>query len=177
MKSPAPYPKKAAVAALAGALMALAVLPGCGKKAPTPAAHPPAKPAAVTNTTAEAATNGEAEFVSVFDDSPPPGNKGRDPFNPDSTNRNPAAPSIPKTTSAAGPVDAQLKLQGVGGSPGRWVAVINNHILTVTDPPETIRVSGGGAITLKVVEIGSNYADVTIEGTAGIKRLTINQKK
>jgi hypothetical protein len=177
MKSPTSFPKKAAAAALAGALLALAVLPGCGKKPARPAASPPAKPAAGTNTTAGTTTNVAAEYVSVFNDSPPPGNIGRDPFNPDSTNRNPAAPSIPKPISSAGPVDAQLKLQGVGGSPGRWVAVINNHILTVTDPPETIRVSGGGTITLKVVEIGSNYADVTIEGTAGIKRLTINQKK
>jgi len=175
MKLPTPFPKKAAAAALAGALLALAVLPGC-KKAVRPAAPPPAKPAASTNTAAGTGTNLVTEFVSVFDDSPPPGNKGRDPFNPDSTNRNPVAPLIAKTPSSAGPVDPQLKLQGVGGSPGRWVAVINNHILTVTDPAETIRVPGG-TITLKVIEIGSNYADVTVEGTAGVRRLTMDQKK
>jgi hypothetical protein len=166
----------AAAAALAGALLALAVLPGC-KKAARPAAPAPAKPAAGTNTAAGMGTNRVTDDVSVFDDSPPPGNKGRDPFNPDSTSRNPAAPLPAQTGSPAGPAEMQLKLQGVGGSPGRWVAVINNHILTAADPPELIRFPGGGTITLKVVNIGSNYADITVAGTAGTKRLTLDTEK
>ena len=176
MKLPLLYPKKAAAAALAGALVALAVLPGC-KKAARPGAPPSAKPAAGTNAAGGKATNIVTEFVSVFDDSPPPGNKGRDPFNPDSTNRNPVALAMPRTTVSTGPAEPQFKLQGVGGSPGRYVAVISNHILTVKDPPETFRFPGGGTLTLKVVEIGSNYADITVEGIAGIKRLTMDQKK
>jgi hypothetical protein len=177
-------PKQAALAALAGVaglLLALAVLPGC-KKAAKPAGPAAPKPAAGaaaagTNSSARAATNLVAGvFDSVFDDRLPPENKGRDPFNPDSTARNPA-PVEPKTTVATGPVDPQLKLQGVAGSPGRRVAVINGHILTIKDPPETIKVAGGGAVTVKVVEIGEDYADVTVEGTAGKKRLTMEQKK
>lgn len=176
MNWPPLIPKKAALAATAAVLLALAVLPGC-KKAAHPGAPPPPKPAAATNTTTGTGTNLSTEKVSVFDDSPPPGNKGRDPFNPDSHSRDPAAPAIPKTNSPAGPVELQLKLQAVGGSPGRWVAVINNHILTVADPAETVRFPGGGAVKLKVVEIGSNYADVTVDGTAEIKHLTMDQKK
>lgn len=176
MKWPRLFPKKPALAAVAAALLSLAVLPGC-KKTVRPAAPPPPKPAAATNTTAGSGTNLATKQVSVFDDSPPPGNKGRDPFNPDSHSRDPAAPAIPKTNSPAGPVESQLKLQAVGGSPGRWVAVINNHILAVADPAETVRFPGGGSVKLKVVEIGSNYANVTVDGTAEIKHLTMDQKK
>jgi hypothetical protein len=175
MKVPPLFPKQAAAAALAGAMMALAVLPGC-KKAARPPAPPPAKPAADTNTAAGTGTNLVTEFVSVFDDSPPPGNKGRDPFNPDSTSRNPpVAPSIAKAISVAGPVDPQLKLLGVVGSPGRRLVTINNQFFLLNEEA-AVRVSGG-TVKVKVVEIGSNYAKVTVEGTAGIKTLTMDQKK
>jgi hypothetical protein len=77
----------------------------------------------------------------------------------------------------AGPVDPQLKLQSVVGSTGRWLAVINNHILAVKDPPETIKLPDGGSVLLKVVEIGKDYADVTLNGSAVKKRLTMNPKE
>ena len=177
MKWPRLFPKKATLAAVAGGLLALAVLPGC-KKAVRPAAPPPAKPAAGTNSTAGTGTNLAMEFVSVFDDSPPPGNKGRDPFNPDSTTRNPAAPPVTKTTSPTGAVEPQLRLLSVVGSPGRWLATINNQYFRLNEEA-TVRILGDSAAKLKLtlVGIGSNYADVTVEGTAGIKHLTMDQKK
>jgi hypothetical protein len=175
MKMPPIIPKKAALAALAGALLALAVLPGC-KKAVHPAAPPPAKPAAGTNTTAGTGTNvvKEDPSISVFNDGLPPGNKGKDPFNPDSTVRNPAPLQVPKTVSATGPADPQLKLLGVVGSPGRWLATINTAILAVNEEA-TVRVPGG-SVKLKVVEIGPGYADVIVEGSAVKRRLTMSQK-
>jgi hypothetical protein len=121
------------------------------------------------------ATSLPAEFVSVFDDSPPPGNKGRDPFNPDSTLRNPVS-EAPKRTDAVARVDPQLRLYSVTGSPGRWLAVINNQILAVTDPATPVRVPGG-TVMVKVVEIGEDYADVTVDGGAVKKRLTMGQRK
>ena len=174
MKWPPIIPKKAALAAAAGALLALAVLPGC-KKAVHPAAPPPAKPAAGTNTTAAAGTNvvGKSS-ISVFNAGPPPGNKGRDPFNPDSTVRNPVPVQVPITASRAGPADPQLKLFGVVGSPGRWLATINSAILAVNEEA-SVRVPGG-SVKLKVVEIGPGYADVMVEGSSVKRRLTMSQK-
>ncbi|HXR07228.1 MAG TPA: hypothetical protein VN765_07845 [Candidatus Acidoferrum sp.] len=174
MKLPRTCPKKAALAALAGMLMALTVLTGC-KKPAKPAGPAPLKPAAGATTAVVTATNLPAEFVSVFDDSPPPGNKGRDPFNPDSTLRNPVSVA-PKPSVAVGRVDPQLRLYSVTGSPGRWLAVINNQILAVTDPPTSVRVPGG-TVMVKVVEIGEDYADVTVDGGAVKKRLTMGQRK
>jgi hypothetical protein len=180
MKLPRPCPTKAALAAVAGVLMALAVLPGCNKPA-KPAAPGPAKPAAGAaaagaKIAAGTETNMAAEFVSVFDDSPPPGNKGRDPFNPDSTLRNPAAPVTKPTTGPAPHVEPQLRLRSVTGSPGHWWVVINDQILAVTDPVTRVRFPGG-AVMVKVVEIGEDYADVTVDGSAVKTRLTMGQKK
>jgi hypothetical protein len=174
MKLPPRFTGKAAAAVLAGSLMALAVLPGC-KKAARPAAPPPPRNAAVTNTAAGTGTNLAEEFIAVFDDSPPPGNKGRDPFNPDSTNRNPAAPLIPKGPSPTVPLESGLKLLGVVGSEGRRLAAINNQIFLLNEEA-TVRVPGG-TVKLKVLEIGSNYANVAVEGIAGIRHLTMDQKK
>ena len=177
MKSLPPFPKQAALAAVAGAILALAILPGC-KKAAHPAAPPLNKPpagaaAAGPATPAATATNAVSEFDSVFDDSPPPGNKGRDPFNPQSNRRNPAPPKIVNTNTAPGPADAQLRLQSVAGREGKWVAVINNHILTVGEE-EAIKVPGG-SVHVKVVEIGKDYADGIVDGTQ--KHLTMGQRK
>ncbi len=169
-------PKKAALAAVAGVLLALAVLPGCNKAAKPVAAALP-KPAPVAKTTGGTGTNLPAEFVSVFDDSPPPGNTGRDPFNPDSTLRNPAAvgPKITATTVVAAPL---LRLYSVTGSPGRWMVVINNQIIDSTEinKPIPVRVPGG-IVTVRVVEIGEDYANVTVDGSLATKRLTMGQKK
>jgi hypothetical protein len=178
MKLPPIDSVKATLAAVAVALMALAVLPGCKKtaKPPAPAARKSIAGApAAANTTAGSRINLAAEFISVFDDSPPPGNKGRDPFNPNSHLRDPAPPPAPRPGSPAGPSDPQLKLLGVVGSPGRWLAAINNQILA-TKEEASIRVPGG-SVRLQVLEIGSNYADVMLEGTAVTKRLTLSLEK
>jgi hypothetical protein len=174
MKPPRPQTKIAMLAALACAVLALALLPGC-KKAPKPAAPPLPKPAA-NKTNAVAAASLPLEFVSVFDDSPPPGNKGRDPFNPDSTSRYPAA-EAPKSTAPSSSEPPLLKLYSVAGSPGRWLAVINNQILATNDDPTAVRIQGGRTVMVKVVEIGEDYADVTIDGGAVRQHLTMGQKK
>jgi len=168
------FPQRTALAVLAGALLALALLPGC-KKAVKPAPPGAPKPAARLNTNAVPGASLPTEFVSVFDDSPPPGNKGRDPFNPDSTSRNPAAVE-PKSTAPTAPTAPQLKLYGITGSPGHWLADINRQYLTVTDPPAKIKVPGG-TIMIKIVEIGEDYADITINDSATRTRLTMGQKK
>ncbi len=173
MKLLSTHTKIGLLAAVAVAALALTVLSGC-KKAPKPAAPVHLKTAA-DNTNAVSSTNLPVEFVSVFDDSPPPGNKGRDPFNPDSTSRYPAS-EAPKPTGPASPVAPQLKLYSVAGSPGHWLAVINNQILATNDPPTAVRVPGG-TVMVKVVEIGEDYADVTLDGGAVKQHLTMGQKK
>ena len=168
-------PKKAALAALAGALLALALLPGCKKAAkPPPPPHPKPAATASLNTNDAPGSGLPAEFVSVFDDSPPPANKGRDPFNPDSTSRNPAA-VVPQPTAPTAPVAPVLKLYGITGSPGRWLAHINNQFLTLTDPAP-VKVPGG-TVTVKIVEIGEDYADVTINGSAAQNQINHGTKK
>jgi hypothetical protein len=69
-----------------------------------------------------------------------------------------------------------LKLYSVAGSPGRWLAVINNQILATNDPATAVRVPGG-TVMVKVVEIGEDYANVTIDGGAVKQHLTMGQKK
>jgi hypothetical protein len=179
MKPPSRVPSISALAAVAAALMALALLPGCGKAAkqggggPAKAGSGPG--AAGTNSAAGARTNLAAEFVSVFDNSLPPGNKGKDPFNPLSQRVDPHAPSPGRPGPAAPPVDPQLRLLGVVGSPGHWMAAINNQILAVNEGA-TVRFPGG-SVKLNVVEIGSNYAEVMVEGSAVTKRLTLSPAK
>ena len=179
MKLPPTFPKKAALAAVAAALTALAILPGCGKGA-KPAARPSSKSAAGaagggTNTAAGSSVRLATEFVSVFDGSPPPGNKGRDPFNPNSQYRVPTLPPPlqGETGTLAGPQDPQLRLYGVAGSPKRWLATINNYTFEAKEEA-TVTVPGG-KVNLRVIEIGSNYADVMIEATGITKRLTLSQ--
>jgi hypothetical protein len=158
--------------------VALVLLAGCKKKpAPGPVAPPkPAATAARTNTPG-AVTNVTTEFVSFFDDRLPPENSGRDPFNPQSTYRTPAPPVPTKATaSSAPPADSQLILRGVVGKPGRRMVTINNQILTVQDPPTPVRVPGG-TVTITVIDIGEDYADIKVEGVSGTKRLTQGQKK
>ncbi len=179
MKPPPRFRSKTTLAAVAAALMALALLPGCGKAAKQ-GAGVPAKPgsgpgASGTNTTAGARTSLAAEFVSVFDASLPPGNKGKDPFNPLSQRVDPRASSPGRPGSPAAPVDPQLKLLGVVGSPGHRLAAINNQILAVNEGA-TVRFPGG-SVWLNVVEIGSNYAEVMVGGSAVTKRLTLSPEK
>ena len=180
MKAPPLYSKKATLAAVAAVLMALAVLPGCKKAASPTVASAKSAPGTLAGNPKGVAgthTNLPTDFVSVFDDSPPPGNKGRDPFNPDSTVRNPAPPVETRTAAGAVPADAQLKLFSVAGSPGHRVVDINNKMFDTFDPPMSVKIPGGGTVMLKVLEIGQDYADVTIAGVAGKKRLTLGQKK
>jgi hypothetical protein len=179
MKLPPLFPKKTTLATLTGALMALALLPGCNKTA-RPAAPGTPKPAAggaaaAASTTAGSRTDLAAEFVSVFNDSPHPGNKGRDPFNPNSHALDPAPPPPSRPGSPTGLADPQLRLFGVVGSSKRWLATINNHVFEVKEKA-TITVPGG-KVTVQVVEIGSNYADVMVEGNTVTKRLTLSKEK
>jgi len=64
----------------------------------------------------------------------------------------------------------------VVGKPGRRMVTINNQILTVQDPPTPVRVPGG-TVTITVIDIGEDYADIKVEGVSGTKRLTQGQKK
>ena len=138
MKPPLKFRLKAALATVAAALMALILLPGCGKPSKPGAGVRPSPPAArglpAPTPQPGRGPNLAVEYVSVFDNSSPPGNKGRGPFNPDSKSRfqhDAAAATTPNIP--AGRSDPQLKLMSVVGSPGHWLAGINNQILAVKE--------------------------------------------
>ncbi len=99
------------------------------------------------------ATNLAAEFVSVFDDSPPPGNKGRDPFNPDSHRSEPGSSQVPRTTVPRGTGGSPVEASKRGGVAGKMAG---RH-----QQPYSDRQGGGNdsrpgrqPSMLKVVEIG-----------------------
>lgn len=140
---------------------------GCKRK-PAPAARPAAAP---PKATVLAETNSTAEqFVSVFEDLPP--SRGRDPFFPDSTRRNPA-PAPMAVVQAPKPAPRPvLHLKGVVGKS----AIINNAILTAGDPAESVRVEGG-TLQVQCLEVGVDYAIVQIQGEAQPKRLELEEKQ
>jgi hypothetical protein len=163
-------PKKLPVAAGTGLLLAL--LPGC-----KPAGHPraAAKPgaAAVGKVSAPASNTGvtASQFRSYFDDSKPPDNKGRDPFFPNSTRRTPKSVQ-PQNVDQPVHVDPVIKLQGVMGGPGRWLAAFNNNYILKEGEEADVKVPAG-KVHIRVIEIGEDYAIITVEGEPGQKRLEI----
>ena len=149
--------------------MALTIMAGCGAKpAATPAATAP-KPAAPKTNAVVAVVNSN-EFVSVFEDEllPP---KGKDPFYPASTRRNPV---VPVSTSLVH-VDPVLVLKAVIRTSKHSQAVVNNSFMEVGEPPQSIRVLNSHVMA-RCLEIGDDYIIIQVEGEQP-KRLQMEKKK
>jgi hypothetical protein len=71
-------------------------------------------------------------------------------------------------------VDPQVRLLSVVGSEGHRLVTINTQILSIEDGETTIRVAGG-KVKVKVLAIGADWADVTVDGTP--RHLTLGQAK
>jgi hypothetical protein len=150
--------------------LALVIAAGCGPTAPPPApAKPKAEaPKAVAEATAPA--NLAEQYVSVFEDLPPP--RGRDPFFPGSHRREPVHSAVEPQGEGGAPVEPVLSLKAVIG---RGQAVINNVIF---EPGEVqpVRVPNGH-VRVRCITISSNSVLVQVEGDTGPKRLFMEQKK
>jgi hypothetical protein len=159
---------------LAGLISAVIAVSGCGGKpaAPPAAAAKPKVDASKGKTAAASSGADTNQYLSVFDDLIPP--KVRDPFFPDSNRR---APKMPEHTSGAPVhVEPELVLKAVIRTSRLSQAVVNNAILEVGEPAESVHVPGG-RVMVRCLEIGDNYAVVQVQGEASPKRLTMERKK
>jgi hypothetical protein len=156
--------------------MGLAVfcLVACNKPAqPVVAAHPAAAPVNAS-VGAQAAREPSTQYVSVFEDLPPP--QGKDPFFPKSHRRDPAPTPIRQqvaTGVAPAPVIADLVLKGVVGSATRRLALINNETMEVGET-SSVRVPDGH-VRVRCLEIGSDYVLIKVEGEDQPKRLELGK--
>jgi hypothetical protein len=168
MNSNQTMPRAARVIALGASLLALALLTGCNKPAPTaspkPAASLVSKAAVVV-----ASTNDAKAYVSVFEDLPPA--QGKDPFFPMSHRRD-TAMSAPETREH---VDHTLVLKGIVGSVHRRIAVINNETMQMGEE-SSVR-TPGGHVKVKCLEIGQDYVMIQIEGEPQTRKLVMEHKK
>jgi hypothetical protein len=154
---------------VAAAALVLWPAPACKPTAPAPG---PVSKAVATNAGAAAPSSDllAAQYVSVFEDLPPP--KGRDPFFPNSRRREPvAAQSNPGEKS---PPASGLQLKGTIVGADHSIADINSSILEVGEEA-TVRVPGG-SVRLKCLEIGQDHAVVQVEGELQPRRLELNKK-
>jgi len=156
---------------LCGLLLALSITAGCGgKPAAAPVAAKPKAAAPKTNSVVEE-TNVSAKYVSDFEENllAP---KGRDPFFPASSRRNPVPVAVAPTH-----VDPVLELTAVIRLGKRGQAVINHSSLEVGEqlsirtPPEN------RLMVVRCLDIGDDYADIQVQGEAGPRRLVMKKRK
>lgn len=159
----------ATVAALLGAcLTAFLIMTGCGG-APAPAAAPKkvddkAKAVSQTNTNSIV-----IETKAVFDDDP---KTTKDPFFPNSRRRA-AKPSVAKSSVPSAPRIAELRLKGVIGSPGRFIAMINDKTFAEGDKTQ-VSVGPGQHLVVTVTKITAKTATVSVDGESAPRELTLD---
>ena len=118
----------------------------------------PDKAAPATSTAAKPALSKPAPIRSVFV-LPANAQEGRDPFFPESPRPFEATASA---NSRSAVEISTLVCKGVLGSPGHFVAIINNHAFAVGDEGEVK--TAGGRLRIRCVEIHKNLVAVEING-------------
>jgi hypothetical protein len=95
----------------------------------------------------------------------PTGTKdGRDPFFPEST-RLKATPTTTLTPAVRQTMEiSSLKFQGISGTPGSLVAIINDHAFAVGDDGDVI--TGTGRVHIRCLEIQADHVTLEINGQA-----------
>lgn len=129
-----------------------------------------------TEAAANTSTNASPGMIRSVFILPTGAKDGRDPFYP-ATNRalgeaNQSANSQSATNSTAAGQSveiASLKFPGVSGTPGKLLAIINNHTFAVGDEGDVI--TPNGKIHLRCVEIHPDVVVVEISGK--IHRITL----
>jgi hypothetical protein len=87
---------------------------------------------------------------------------GRDPFYPES-NRLKSAPTKGMTPAAERTLEiSSLKFQGISGTPGSLVAIINDHAFAPGDDGDVI--TGNGRVHIRCLEIQEDHVTVEING-------------
>lgn len=178
-----PPPSLIRYAARAG-LSGLLLLAGCDSSSPAPTASGATNAAAratnaaagVTNAAAGAANAAALDFISIFEEKP---SNGRNPFfrtaraatipaapGSETTGLAPLAP--PKTK-----IDTMLILSGVMGSARQRMVLINDRTFEVGDEA-TVR-AGDRQAHLRCLEIGAQYAVVTVDGSDESLRLVLKK--
>lgn len=142
------------------------IISGCSQTAPAPAS------AAKKNDKAKAAqvsTNDvvvietQAEFESDL--------KSKDPFFPKSRRR--FANIASGKTVAQVPTMAELKLRGVIGSPGKYIAMINDKTFAEGDKSQ-VAVGSNQHLVVKVNKINPKSVNVSVDGEAAPRDLLLD---
>jgi hypothetical protein len=160
-----PNPRRAgtAIKALAFCTWIVLMVSGCSDPAkPAPAKTDDKAKASAASTNAVAAY----DLQSTFDDDP---KTTKDPFFPKSKRR--LAKVAGKTTHSA-PQLADLHLRGVIGSPGRFIAMINDKTFA-TGEKSQVAVGPGQYLVIKVNKITERSVNVTVDGEAAPRELSL----
>jgi hypothetical protein len=160
----------AAVLILTLCAWAVLMMTGCGD-APKPAAA--AKKADDKTKVSQTSTNEVVfETKSVFEDDP---KTTKDPFFPTSKRRiAKAAPG--KSSLPQAPKIAEIRLKGVIGSPGRFIAMINDKTFAEGEKSQVL-VGPGQNLVIKVTKITANSATVVVDGESAPRELSLDTIK
>ena len=89
----------------------------------------------------------------------------------DAAAANPQTPNTKATTQDPAWASA-IKLQGIGGTTGRRLAIINGKTLGTGDGTQVV--TGGKTVVIRCVAIRDNSVTVTIDGLDGERELRLN---
>lgn len=81
-------------------------------------------------------------------------------------------PKKVQTVAARQPADPSIKLQGIGGTASRRLAIINGKTLGPGDGTQVI--AGGKNMVIRCVAVGETTATITIDGQDGERELRLN---
>jgi hypothetical protein len=155
-----------AVVALAVCAWVLLIAVGCSNAAK------PADSAKVADKAKVSGTNTNSvvayETTSVFDDDP---KKSKDPFFPKSQRLAKHVVTPGKTVQEA-PRVTELHLRGVIGSPGRFIAMINDKTFA-TGEKSQVAVGPGQYLVVKVTKITERSVTVSVDGEAAPRELSL----
>jgi hypothetical protein len=131
----------------------------------------PAAPAKANDKTKASATNTNAvvayDLQPTFDDDP---KKTKDPFYPKSNRR--LAKAAPGKSTPDAPRMTELHLRGVIGSPGRFIAMINDKTFA-TGEKSQVAVGQGQYLVVKVNKITERTVNVSVDGEPAPRDLSL----
>ena len=102
------------------------------------------------------ASTGLGQIQSVYAQ-PTSSKDGRDPFYPESTRLAEAMPVAPHTVEIS-----SLRVPGISGTPGHYMAIINNHAFAIGDEGEVS--TPNGRVNVRCLEIQSDHVMVEVNG-------------
>lgn len=144
------------------------VLVGCSNPPPAPA---PKKATNETSKVSQAATNLVVlETNAVFDVDP---RTTKDPFFPKSQRRLARNSSHTKSTV---PQMAELRLRGVIGSPGKYIAMINDKTFAEGDKSQ-VSVGPNANMIVRVNKITEHSVNVSVDGESAPRELLLDTIK